>query len=79
MKDAHRTPQQEEAPTLIDLDSLDDVQPTALSPIDELNLQTSECLGRLAAEPSLPIGLREHLSEIATQGLLAIPHYEGTH
>ena len=64
MKDIHRTPQQEKAPTLIDLDSLDDVQPPTLSPIDELNLQTINYLERLAAEPSLPIGLREHLSEV---------------
>lgn len=75
MKNAHRTPQQEEAPTLIDLDSLDDVQPPALSPIDELNLQTSEYLERLAAEPSLPMGLREHLSGVATKGLLAIQRH----
>lgn len=68
MKDTYRTHQQEEAPTLIDLDSLDDVQTPALSPIDELNLQTINYLERLAADPCLPIGLREHLSEV-TEGM----------
>lgn len=75
MKDTRRKPQQEESPALIDLDSLDDVQPPTLSPIDELNLQTAEYLERLAAEPTLPIGLREHLSEVATKGLLEIQRH----